>query len=66
MGRISKGKGLVGAELPGVKLIFPTLLIAILPYEPSANGDSRPGVPGTDVGAVEYPVPENWEEYELS
>jgi hypothetical protein len=43
-----------------------TLRIAIRPYAPSENGVSMPGVPGTEVGAVEYPPPDELDEYELS
>lgn len=60
------GRPLVGDEVPGEPPSYSTLLIAIRPYEPSKNGESRPGVVGTDVGAVEYPPPDDCEEYELS
>lgn len=58
IGRTSNGIGLVGAEFPGDRLELPTFLIANLPYETSPNGVSKPGVLGTDVGAVEYPTPD--------
>ena len=43
-----------------------TLRIAIRLYVPSVNGVSIPGVPGTEVGAVEYPPPDELDEYKWS
>ena len=42
-----------------------TLRIAIRPWKP-LKGVSSPGVLGTEVGAVEYPPPDELDEYELS
>jgi hypothetical protein len=66
---MSEGRALVGGKAPGVRVPFipcSTLRIGIRPYEPSKNGVSIPGVVGTEVGAVEYPPPDELEEYELS
>lgn len=54
-GRMSSGRGLVGAELEGLMHVSTLLMgIAIL----SANDPSQPGVPGTDVGTYENPIVE--------
>jgi hypothetical protein len=66
---MSKGRALVLGDPPGVEVscvAYSTLRIGIRPYEPSKNGVSIPGVVGTEVGAVEYPPPDEFEEYELS
>ena len=38
--------------------------MTIRPYEASKLGVSRKGEPGTEVGAVEYPPPDDCEEYD--
>ena len=66
---MSKGRALVDGEPPGVKVLTmpcSTLRIAIRPYEPSKTGISIPGVVGIEVGAVEYPPPDELDEYEFS
>ena len=61
---ISSGTALVGVEL-GLTQSRSTCRLA-RPCEPSKKGESRPGVFGTEVGAVEYPPADDCDEYELS
>lgn len=61
LGVDSIGRPLNG--LPGVKTLFSPRRLT---YLPSKNGVSRPGVFGVEVGAVENPHLDDWEEYELS
>jgi hypothetical protein len=63
---MSEGRALVGVEVPGVPEPCSLLRIAIRPKDPLKEGVSIPGVLGMEVGAVEYPPPDDCEEYELS
>ena len=63
-GLISSGNALVGKE-PGLRQSNSTCRLA-LPCVPSKKGESKPGVVGTEVGAVEYPPADDCDEYELS
>ena len=50
---MSSGSALVGVDVPGVIVPYSTLRIAIRLDDPSEIGVSKPGLLGTDVGAVE-------------
>lgn len=58
---MSVGRAHVGDERAVENALLPTLRLGKL----SMNGVLS-GEPGAEVGAVEYPPPEVWEEYELS